>query len=101
MFGRVKDEKDNEIAEIKMGALNLFYVARITEKFKRTGKISREDITTAHLTDASEVEFKKILEDFIAENGDYDRAKFPFYVAKNGYYCIHLNKELLRPGQQW
>lgn len=102
MFGRSKDEKGKEIAEIKMGALNLFYVDRISEKRKKTNKISAsEDITVAILSDANKTEFRRILDDFLAENGDYDRLKFPLYVIENGYYCITLNQQLMVPGQQW
>ena len=65
MFGR---SNDKEIAEIKTGSLNLFYVDRITEKRKKSNKISAgEDITVAVLTDASETEFRKLFDDFIAE----------------------------------
>lgn len=57
MFGRSKDKKGKEIAEIKMGALNLFYVDRISEKRKKTHKISvSEDITVTILTDASKTD---------------------------------------------
>jgi hypothetical protein len=60
MFGRSKDKGDKEIAEIKTGPLNLFYVDRVTVKREKTNKISAtEDITVAVVTDASEVEFRE------------------------------------------
>lgn len=102
MFGRSKDKGDKEIAEIKTGPLNLFYVDRVTVKREKTNKISAtEDITVAVVTDASEVEFRQIFNDFIAENGDYDRVKFPLSVIKNGFYCIALSQQLMVPGQEW
>jgi hypothetical protein len=102
MFGIGKDKGDNEVSEIITGPLNLFYVDRISNKRKNTNKISAKvDITVAVVTDANEEEFRQMFNDFIAENGDYDRLQFPLSVIKNGFYCIALNQQLMVPGQEW
>lgn len=38
MFGKDKGKSDHEIAEIKTGTLNLYYVDRVTEKRKSTNQ---------------------------------------------------------------
>lgn len=102
MFGRSKDKGDKEIAEIKTGPLNLFYVDRVTVKRQKTNKISAtEDVTVIVVTDANETEFRQLFDDFIAKNGDYDRKQFPLFVIENGFYCIVLNRQLMFPGQEW
>lgn len=101
MFGKGKKE-DSKIAQIKMGSLNMFYVDRISQKRSESNKKSaKEDITVPVISDASEEEFRNIFDEFIAENGDYDRVKFPLFVIENGYYCIVLNQQLMVPGQKW
>ncbi|NYB51447.1 MAG: hypothetical protein HVN35_02620 [Methanobacteriaceae archaeon] len=100
MFGRGKgDQADNGTFEIKTGTLNTFFIDKISEKRKKTNKISREDHTAAILSDASETEFRRILDEYLAEGGDLD--KFQFYVITKGYYCIDLKRTPLVPYQEW
>ncbi len=102
IFGKSKNEKNKEIAEIKTGSLNLYYIDQISEKRRESNKVSSpDDLTIAILTDAKEEEFRMIFDKFIAENQYYDLQKFPFYMSKNGFYCIGLNKQLIFPYQEW
>ncbi len=69
MFGK---SEDNEIVEVKTGPLNTFYVDGITAKRKKTNEINQgHDIIVVIHTNATEEEFKRLLDDFIAENEDY------------------------------
>ena len=84
MFG-----KDNEVVEIKTGPLNLFYVDCITEKRKKNHKLNAgHDVTVVIHCDAGEAEFKKLLEEFLAENKDFQRWKFQLYLSENGFYSF-------------
>ena len=102
IFGKSKKESGKKIAEIKTGSLNLYYIDQVSEKRKKSNKISSgDDLTIALLTDANREEFRVIFDKFIAENQYYDQRKFPFYMSKNGFYCITLNKQLIFPNQEW
>jgi len=85
MFG----SKDNEIVEMKTGPLNVYYVDCITEKRKKNNKYNAgHDIMVAIHSDANEAEFKKLFDEFIAENRDFQRWKFQLYLSKNGFYSF-------------
>ncbi len=89
MFG-----KDNEVVEIKNGPLNVFYVDCITEKRKKNHKLNAgHDVTIVIHCDAGEAEFKKLLEEFLAENKDFQRWKFQLYLSENGFYSFSSTYE--------
>lgn len=90
MFG----SKDNEIAEIKTGTLNTYYIDFVTEKRKNTNKYSpSHDFAFAIQSDASEEEFRRLLDEFNAENGlDFNRLKFLLYLSKNGFYSFSITQ---------
>lgn len=88
MFG----SKDNEIAEIKTGILNTYYLDFVTEK-RNTNKPSSHDFAFVIHSDASEEEFRRLLDEFNAENGlDFNRLKFLLYLSKNGFYCFSITQ---------
>lgn len=65
MFGK---SKDDEIVEIKTGTLNVHYVDFITEKRKKTNEITGNDKFEVFFSDATEEEFKRLVDEFTAEN---------------------------------
>lgn len=86
MFGK---SKDNEIVEMKTGQLNVYYVDCITEKRKKTNKLnaSHDLMVTIH-SDVAEADFRRLFDEFVTENGDFQRWKFQLYLSKKGYYSF-------------
>jgi len=73
----------------EMGTLNAFYI---------NSELEIGDIVTSNavalLTNAPETEFKDLLNSYLSDN-DFNSGLFMSYVAKNGYYCTELDKEVL------
>ncbi len=93
MFGN----DDKKIVEIKTKPLNTYVVDCITEKREDTNKYSSgHDFTFKIQSDAVEEEFKRLLDEFIAENEDYYKdvymVKFSVYLSNNGFYCFCQNR---------
>lgn len=75
--------------ELEFGKLNCFYI----------GKSGRPH---AFLTNATEDEFKGLLESYISENESQDGIRFQvglfeLYVRENGYYLKYGNSDLNAP----
>lgn len=89
MFGK---SKDMEIAEIKTGTLKVHYVDFITEKRKKTNEITGNDKFEVFFSDASEEEFKRLVDEFAAENKKFQWGEFLNLLAKNDYYCYYVSQ---------
>ena len=76
---------------MEMGKLNMFYI----NNELNIGGITTS-ISSAYFTSATEEEFKRLINDFLANN-DFNSGLFMSYVAQNGYYCTVLDKEVLTP----
>ena len=85
MFGK---SKDMEIAEIKTGTLNVHYVDFITEKRKKTNKTTGNDKFEVFFPDASEEEFKRLVDEFTTENEKFRWGDFLNYLAKMIFIVI-------------
>ena len=75
--------------ELEMGKLNSFYIDATVRPH-------------AILTNATEEEFKELLENYLSENNsqdgrDFNILSFVNYVTKNGYYIKTGNHDLLSP----
>jgi len=92
MFGK---SQDNEIVETKTGSLNTFFVDCITEKRKNTNKLNAgHDLMFIIQSDASEEKFKELFDDFITENGEFQRWEFQIYLSKNGFYSFSSDQQV-------
>jgi hypothetical protein len=76
---------------MEMGKLNVFYV---TSEFKIGNTTT--PIASAYFTSTTETEFKELLDNFLSDN-EFNSGLFMSHVAKNGYYCTVLDKEVLTP----
>jgi hypothetical protein len=76
-----------------MGKLNVYYVSSELKIGTAT-----TPITSAYFTNATETEFKELLDNYSSENeADPHLSGFISYVTANGYYCTVLGKEVLNP----
>lgn len=65
-----------------MGKLNTFYI-----NSEQRGEV----IPSAYFTDATEDEFKELLDNFLSENdGKFNIIRFTGYVGQNGYYIMTI-----------
>ncbi|MGZ7067309.1 MAG: hypothetical protein ACXVHT_03335 [Methanobacterium sp.] len=74
-----------------MGKLNVYYV---NSELKIGNTVT--SIASAYFSNATEEEFKNLLDNFLANN-DFNSGLFMSYVAQNGYFCTVLDKEVLTP----
>jgi hypothetical protein len=99
MFGK----GNNEVADMKTGTLNLFYIDQISQNRLRTNKInSSTDITIVLLSDATPTQFQDLFAEFMALNEEFNRLKFQKHLSQNGFYSFTLNQwQHMVPGQEW
>ncbi|MGB9978785.1 hypothetical protein [Methanobacterium sp.] len=76
---------------MEMGKLNVYY---INSDLKIGNTVT--SIASAYLSNATEDEFKGLLDSFLADN-ELNSGLFMSYVANNGYYCKVLDGEILTP----
>ena len=76
---------------MEMGKLNIYY---INSDLKIGNTVA--SIAQAYLSNATEEEFKGLLDSFLTNN-DLNSGLFMSYVAQNGYYCTVLEGEVLTP----
>ncbi|MGB7967942.1 MAG: hypothetical protein WCF28_00060 [Methanobacterium sp.] len=75
-----------------MGKLNVYYVSY---EIKISNTESR--FASAFLSNATEEEFKELLDNYLSANEEPNLGLFRVYVSDNGYYCQGLEGEVLMP----
>lgn len=80
-----------KMRKMEIGKLNVYY---INNDLKIGDMVT--SIAQAYLSNATEEEFKGLLDSFLADN-DLNSGLFMTYVAQNGYYCTVLEGEVLTP----
>ncbi len=76
---------------MEIGKLNVYYISTDL----KVGDIVTS-IANAFLCSGTEDEFRDLLDNFLLDN-DFNSGLFMSYVARNGYYCTVIDKELLTP----
>lgn len=100
MFGK---SKDMEIVEIRTGTLNVHYFDFVTEKRKKTNKYNPgHDNFEVIFSDASEEEFRKLVDELAAEKEIFYRRDVEKILSKNGFFVFNIaaHRDLLVPYQE-
>ena len=75
-----------------MGKLNVYYIS-----YRLKISNTEASFASAFLSNATEEEFKELLDNYKSNNDEPNLGIFREYMANNGYYCQGLEGEVLIP----